>query len=253
MSELQNFIDLYNQDNSEENRNNLIDLILSIDKDNINEYYNKLKENVEKKLDIFFEQQRLDKIISCMDDIISKRKELENINNDYNLEIVFNDIPNISKYNSLNNEKIVVDGIINILNKLDENNIGRAKEIFKRKEFKYILFQYNLISDDSDIEIDNYLDSKLSDKIEEISNEEERIEDDVQDEENILEEDDYSDSEDSSDENKVELLVNGESNLRLLKTFYEERDNFKDLVIPTMGLVDNSIYVNVDNDVIFNK
>ena len=147
-----------------------------------------------------------------MNDITNKRKELEDIIEKYNLDITLNDIPNLSKYNSLNNEKKVIDTIINIEQKLNTNNIDRKKEIFKRKEFKYELLQFKLINNDNDSEIDKYLETKINNN----------------------------------------TSAREDDKLLILDTFYEEKNNFKDLIIPTMGLVNNNKIVEIKSEDIFN-
>ena len=218
--ELKGLIDIYIKDTNEENKRNLINSLVSLDKENLKAYIEELKNNVTKKEDLKEETIRIGNVISSMDSIKNKREELDKVIKENNLEVTLPEIPNLSKYESFNNEKKIIDIILNILEKLNQSNIEKAKEIFRRKEIKYVLLQHKLINSDKDEEIDGLLESKIN---------------------NITPQ-------------PIETNVdNNETKIKLLDAFYQEKDNFKDLVIPTMGLYNDNNTVIIDNNNIFNK
>ena len=218
--ELKGLIDIYIKDTNEENKRNLINSLVSLDKENLKAYIEELKNNVTKKEDLKEETIRIGNVISSMDSIKNKREELDKVIKENNLEVTLPEIPNLSKYESFNNEKKIIDIILNILEKLNQSNIEKAKEIFRRKEIKYVLLQHKLINSDKDEEIDGLLESKIN---------------------NITPQ-------------PIETNVdNNETKIKLLDAFYQEKDNFKDLIIPTMGLYNDNNTVIIDNNNIFNK
>ena len=218
--ELKGLVDTYLKDTNEENKKNLIDSLVSLDKENLKVYIEELKNNVTKKVDLKEESNRISNIISSMDSIKHKREELDKVTKDNNLEVTLTEIPNLSKYNSFINEKKIIDIILNILEKINQNNLEKAKEIFRKKEVKYVLLQHKLINNDSDEEVDKLLESKITN---------------------------------TKPEPKENNVDNNENKIKILDAFYQEKDNFKDLVIPTMGLYNDNNIITIDNNNIFNK
>lgn len=218
--ELKGLVDTYLKDTNEENKKNLIDSLVSLDKENLKVYIEELKNNVTKKVDLKEESNRISNIISSMDSIKHKREELDKVTKDNNLEVTLTEIPNLSKYNSFVNEKKIIDIILNILEKINQNNLEKAKEIFRKKEVKYVLLQHKLINNDSDEEVDKLLESKITN---------------------------------TKPEPKENNVDNNENKIKILDAFYQEKDNFKDLVIPTMGLYNDNNTITIDNNNIFNK
>lgn len=218
--ELKGLVDTYLKDTNEENKKNLIDSLVSLDKENLKVYIEELKNNVTKKVDLKEESNRISNIISSMDSIKHKREELDKVTKDNNLEVTLTEIPNLSKYNSFVNEKKIIDIILNILEKINQNNLEKAKEIFRKKEVKYVLLQHKLINNDSDEEVDKLLESKITN---------------------------------TKPEPKENNVDNNENKIKILDAFYQEKDNFKDLVIPTMGLYNDNNIITIDNNNIFNK
>jgi len=217
--ELKEIIEIYDKDNNENNKKNLINTLISLDKENLKTYIEELKNNVAKKDDLKEEQQRISNIISSMNSIKNKREQLDKVIKDNNLEVTLTEIPNLSKYDSFVNENKIIEIILNIMNKLNQDNLEKAKEIFKRKEIKYVLSQHKMINSDSDEEVDRLLDSKVNNT--EIS----------------------TNNNSSKEENKIKIL----------DAFYQEKDNFRDLVIPTMGLFNDNNIEKIYNNNIFNK
>ena len=218
--ELKGLVDTYLKDTNEENKKNLIDSLVSLDKENLKVYIEELKNNVTKKVDLKEESNRISNIISSMDSIKHKREELDKVTKDNNLEVTLTEIPNLSKYNSFVNEKKIIDIILNILEKINQNNLEKAKEIFRKKEVKYVLLQHKLINNDSDEEVDKLLESKITN---------------------------------TKPEPKENNVDNNENKIKILDAFYQEKDNFKDLVIQTMGLYNDNNIITIDNNNIFNK
>ena len=218
--ELKGLVDTYLKDTNEESKKNLIDSLVSLDKENLKVYIEELKNNVTKKVDLKEESNRISNIISSMDSIKHKREELDKVTKDNNLEVTLTEIPNLSKYNSFVNEKKIIDIILNILEKINQNNLEKAKEIFRKKEVKYVLLQHKLINNDSDEEVDKLLESKITN---------------------------------TKPEPKENNVDNNENKIKILDAFYQEKDNFKDLVIPTMGLYNDNNIITIDNNNIFNK
>ena len=218
--ELKGLVDTYLKDTNEENKKNLIDSLVSLDKENLKVYIEELKNNVTKKVDLKEESNRISNIISSMDSIKHKREELDKVTKDNNLEVTLTEIPNLSKYNSFINEKKIIDIILNILEKINQSNLEKAKEIFRKKEVKYVLLQHKLINNDSDEEVDKLLESKITN---------------------------------TKPEPKENNVDNNENKIKILDAFYQEKDNFKDLVIPTMGLYNDNNIITIDNNNIFNK
>ena len=211
MKELDFYKDKYYQDRSEDSRNNYINKIIRIDKENVSKYLDNIRECADSKDNIVLEDKRLRTLISNIQEVLDKRNNLINISNDEGFNINFNDIPNANKLNSLINEEKVIGIIININDKLTINNKDRAFEILSREEFKHILLRFSLISSNSDDEVSKYIDTVLNN----------------------------NNNNNNNNRDKTRL--------RVLDTFYELKDNFSSLNIPIMGLDEKNDIINLDN------
>ena len=61
--ELKGLVDTYLKDTNEENKKNLIDSLVSLDKENLKVYIEELKNNVTKKVDLKEESNRISNIL----------------------------------------------------------------------------------------------------------------------------------------------------------------------------------------------
>lgn len=156
-----NKLESYKQDNSIENKDNLVQSIISLDEEENNKYLSELNKYAYNSTTIKEEQERLNNILT----LISKREEERDILikqiNELSLDVVLQDIPNLDKLIIFSNKLKVINTYFDIISKLNKNNKDKAIEIFKRKEFRIILLEYSLILNDSDEEIEKYINSLL--------------------------------------------------------------------------------------------
>lgn len=159
--ELQNSINEYKDNPSEDKKNSLIGKITDIDKSYNDKYLEELKLLVDTCSTLECEQERLRKIVT----ILSKRKQdrdiLLRVIDELSLDLTLKDIPNVEKLKVFSNRLKLIEVIIEIRDNLNTSNRERAIEILSEKEFKMILLEFSLINNDSDDEVEKYIDSIL--------------------------------------------------------------------------------------------
>lgn len=196
----------YKENQTEENKKKLEEVLINKDKKETQNYLEELKKYVQKSNDINKEQQRLLNIIYIMNKRKEERQKLLQIIEELSLNINLENIPNIDKITSFENKSKVVDTIINISSKTNEKNVDKTKEILNRKEFKLVLLEFSLIKNDTEDEINNYVNSICK-----------------------------------------KIIPNTSNDIKILEYYYDSKNDFPNISIPNMGLIEEKNNIDIDN------
>jgi len=197
----------YKENQTEENKKILEENLIKIDKYLTKNYLEELKKYTQKSNNLNSEQQRLHNIISIMNERKEEREKLLQTIKELTLNVNLENILNIDKIVSFENKLKVVDTIINISSKLNENNSDKAKEILNRKEFKLVLLEFSLIKNATEEEVNNYINSLCK--------------------------------------NKIPNTLN--NNIKILEYYYDNKNDFPNISIPNMGLIEEKNNIDIDN------
>lgn len=202
----------YKTNNTEENKKHLIESIIKLDKELTRNYLEELKAYTTKEKDIVKEQTRLKNILAVMKKRSENREYYLKLIEELSLGLTLENIPNIDKIVNFTNKLKVVETIINIISKINEKNKEKAIEILNRKEFKIVLLEFYLISNDTNEEVEKYVNSLLKTPT-------------------------------SNDTNSG----NSTGKIKILDYYYNNKNDFPDLSIPNMGLIKDEKTINIDN------
>jgi len=195
----------------DEEKNNLIDKINLIDKEHTKKYLEELKKYTKKEENLSNEQTRINNIVKVMNERQEIRTNIEKIIQKHSLEINLDNIPNIDKLNIFSNRLKIIETILNITNKINNNNFNKALEIFNRKEFKQVLLEFSIINNETNEELEKYLKSLI----------------------------------------KPTISEKEASNLKILNYYHDTRKMFPNLKIPNMGLIKENTEIEIDNKMFF--
>ena len=203
----------YKQNDTQENKDDLSELLGQLDKEYTKSYLEELKKYSNQSSTIDQEEIRIKMILEIIRKRANQREEELKIIKELSLENKLEEIPNIEKEKSFNNKLKVIELVKNILSKLNESNKEKAFEILNRKECKIILLEFSLITNEKEEEIKKLIDITIS----------------------------------KSKESKQ----NKNSKLKILNTYYKNKKDFPDLNIPNMGLIEDENILQIDSNSIF--